>query len=144
MSGWPPLACAIAVPSAVLAHARPPTCAKPSTKEWLTIGGDWGNSRYSTLAQINRSNVKTLKGAWVVHLGSGLGPSIRWKATPIVKDGVMYFATGNDDVFALDARTGALIWEHRSRHRTEHQHGLLRLGQPRRGSRRGQGVPGPT
>ena len=26
----------------------------------------------------------------------------------------MYIAIGNDDVFALDAKTGALIWEHRS------------------------------
>jgi alcohol dehydrogenase (cytochrome c) len=26
----------------------------------------------------------------------------------------MYIATGNDDLFALDAKTGALIWEHKS------------------------------
>jgi quinohemoprotein ethanol dehydrogenase len=107
------VACAIAVPSAGLAQ-RAPDLRKPSAKEWLTIGGDWGNTRYSTLAQINRSNVKTLKGAWVVHLGSGLGAKYSLEGTPIVKDGVMYVATGNDDVFALDARTGALIWEHRS------------------------------
>ena len=107
------VACAIAVPSAGLAQ-RAPDLRKPSAKEWLTIGGDWGNTRYSTLAQINRNNVKTLKGAWVVHLGSGLGAKYSLEGTPIVKDGVMYVATGNDDVFALDARTGALIWEHRS------------------------------
>ena len=107
------VACAIAVPSAGLAQ-RTPDLRKPSAKEWLTIGGDWGNTRYSTLAQINRNNVKTLKGAWVVHLGSGLGAKYSLEGTPIVKDGVMYVATGNDDVFALDARTGALIWEHRS------------------------------
>jgi alcohol dehydrogenase (cytochrome c) len=107
------VACAIAVPSAALAQ-RAPDLRKPAAKEWLTIGGDWGNTRYSTLAQINRNNIKTLKGAWVVHLGSGLGAKYSLEGTPIVKDGVMYFATGNDDVFALDARTGALIWEHRS------------------------------
>ena len=50
----------------------------------------------------------------MVHLGSGLGPKYSLEGTPIVKDGVMYFATGNDDVYALDAKTGALIWEHRS------------------------------
>ena len=43
-----------------------------------------------------------------------LARNIRMEGTPIVKDGVMYIATGNDDVFALDAKTGALIWEHRS------------------------------
>ncbi len=87
---------------------------KPAGKEWLTIGGDWHNTRYSTLTQINRNNVKNLKGAWVVHLGSGLGLKYSMEGTPIVKDGIMYIATGNDDVYALDAKTGALIWEHKS------------------------------
>lgn len=87
---------------------------KPAGKEWPTIGGDWGNTRYSTLTQINRNNVKNLKGAWMVHLGSGLGAKYSMEGTPIVKDGVMYVTTGNDDVFALDAKTGALIWESKS------------------------------
>ena len=42
------VACAIAVPSAGLAQ-RAPDLRKPAGKEWLTIGGDWGNTRYSTL-----------------------------------------------------------------------------------------------
>ena len=73
---------------------------KPAGKEWLTIGGDWHNTRYSALNQINRSNVKNLKGAWVTHLGSGLGQKYSFEGTPIVKDGILYIATGNDDVFA--------------------------------------------
>ena len=107
------LACAAACPAAALAQ-KTPDLRKPAGKEWPTIGGDWGNTRYSTLTQINRGNVKTLKAAWVVHLGSGLGAKYSLEGTPIVKDGVMYIASGNDDVFALDAKTGALIWEHRS------------------------------
>jgi len=106
-------AAAIALPVAGLAQ-QPADLRKPAGTEWLTIGGDWGNTRYSTLTQINRDNVKTLKGAWVVHLGSGLGSKYSLEGTPIVSDGVMYIASGNDDVFALDAKTGALIWEHRS------------------------------
>jgi alcohol dehydrogenase (cytochrome c) len=102
---------AFALPSLALAQAD---LRQPSGKEWLTTGGDWSNSRYSTLTQINRENVKSLKAAWMVNLGSGIGTKYSMEGTPIVKDGVMYFATGNDDVFALDARTGALIWEHRS------------------------------
>ena len=76
------VACAIAVPSAGVAQ-RAPDLRKPSAKEWLSIGGDWGNTRYSTLAQINRGNVRSLKGAWVAHLGSG--PSTRWKARRSLK-----------------------------------------------------------
>jgi len=99
------------VPSVALAQAD---MRKPAGKEWLTIGGDWHNTRYSTLTQIDRANVKNLKAAWVVHLGSGLGQKYSMEGTPIVKDGVMYIASGNDDVYALDARTGALIWQHLS------------------------------
>ena len=87
---------------------------KPAGKEWLTIGGDWHNTRYSTLARLDPRNVKNLQAAWVVHLGSGLGQKYSLEGTPIVKDGIMYMASGNDDVFAFDARTGALIWEHQS------------------------------
>ena len=99
---------------------------KPAGKEWATVGGDWSNTRYSTLQQITTANVKNLKGAWVMHLGSGLGNEVPYvpsggvtskfslEGTPVVKDGVMYVSSGNDDVFALDAKTGALIWEHRS------------------------------
>jgi quinohemoprotein ethanol dehydrogenase len=103
--------------SAVLAAGIPggdPELRQPASREWLHVGGDWSNSRYSTLAQITRDNVKTLKGAWVTHLGSGLGAKYSLETTPIVKDGIMYLTTGNDDVFALDARTGALIWQHKS------------------------------
>ncbi len=88
---------------------------KPAGKDWLTNGGDAGNSRYSTLKQITPDNVKNLKGAWATHLGSGLGAKYSFEATPIVKDGVLYIVTGNDDVFALDGKTGALIWEWRSK-----------------------------
>ena len=82
------------------------------SKEWPTIGGDWHNTRHSTLDQINLGNVKNLKAAWMVHLGSGLGSKYSMEGTPIVQDGVMYFATGNDDVFALNAKTGERLWEH--------------------------------
>ncbi len=87
---------------------------KPAGNDWPAVGGDWHNTRYSTLAQIDRNNVKKLKGAWVTHLGSGLGQKYSFEGTPIVKDGILYISTGNDDVFALDGKTGALIWEHRS------------------------------
>jgi quinohemoprotein ethanol dehydrogenase len=107
------LTCALAIP-AISSAQQAPDLRQPAGKEWLTNGGDWSNTRYSTLSQINRDNVKNLKGAWVTHLGSGIGPKYSMEGAPIVQDGVMYIATGNDDVFALDAKTGALIWEHRS------------------------------
>jgi quinohemoprotein ethanol dehydrogenase len=110
---WLPLATLwlAAMPAVALAQAD---LRNPPGKEWPTIGGDWHNTRYSTLTQISTANVKDLKAAWVVHLGSGLGKKYSMEGTPIVSGGVMYFATGNDDVFALDAKTGAQIWQHLS------------------------------
>jgi alcohol dehydrogenase (cytochrome c) len=86
---------------------------QPSGKDWITNGGDLNNQRYSTLKQINTSNVKQLKGAWMTRLkGSGVGGKYSLEATPLVKDGVMYMITGNDDVFALNAKTGQILWEY--------------------------------
>ena len=84
----------------------------PVGKDWVTNGGNLTNQRYSTLKQIDTSNVKQLKGAWMTRLkGSGFGGKYSLEATPLVKDGVMYITTGNDDVFALNAKTGEFLWE---------------------------------
>jgi len=91
-----------------------PDLTKPPRAEWPLVGGDWANTRYSTLSQINPSNVKTLKGAWMARLNSGFGPPYSQQGTPVVKDGVMYITTGQQDIFALDAKTGAQIWEYRT------------------------------
>src|SRR6266581_2523485 len=73
----------------------------PIGKDWVTNGGNLTNQRYSTLKQINTSNVKQLKGAWMTRLkGSGFGGKYSAEASPLVKNGVMYVITGNNDVFA--------------------------------------------
>ena len=85
----------------------------PVGKDWVTNGGNLTNQRYSTLKQIDTSNVKQLKGAWMTRLkGSGLGGKYSFEASPLVKDGIMYVVTGNDDVFALNAKTGEILWEY--------------------------------
>jgi quinohemoprotein ethanol dehydrogenase len=84
---------------------------KNGGNDWITHGGALNNQRYSTLNQINTSNVSQLKGVWMSRLGSGRGSKYRFEADPLVVDGVMYIPTGNDDIFALDAKTGKKIWE---------------------------------
>jgi quinohemoprotein ethanol dehydrogenase len=80
-------------------------------RDWVTNGGSLKNQRYSSLSQITRENVGGLKAAWMTRLGSGHGTKFRFEVDPIVVDGVMYVATGNDDIFALDAVTGRKRWE---------------------------------
>jgi quinohemoprotein ethanol dehydrogenase len=85
----------------------------PVGKDWVTNGGNLTNQRYSTLKQINTFNVKQLKGAWMTRLkGSGFDAKYSFEASPLVKDGIMYVITGNDDVFALNAKTGEILWEY--------------------------------
>jgi alcohol dehydrogenase (cytochrome c) len=82
-----------------------------STKaNWPSYGGTGLAWRYSALDQINVSNVKKLAPVWAFQTGDydqGL------QATPIVIDGVMYLSTTHSQVFALDAVTGATIWQYK-------------------------------
>src|SRR5438093_11124710 len=77
------------------------------TTDWRTTGGDPGNSRYSPLDQINRTNVAALRVAWVYHTGDIRADSrSEIQATPIVVDGVLYTSTPTLAVVALRADSG--------------------------------------
>jgi len=54
----------------------------------------------------------------------------------------MYIVTGNDDVFALDAKTGETLWERWSGIDQKISDRVLRLAQPRLGDGRRDAVPG--
>jgi len=75
--------------------------------EWLTHGGDYAETRYSTLDQITRDNVARLGLAWSVEVGSQDGDQ---EATPLVADGVLYSTTTWSVTFAVDLRTHELKW----------------------------------
>ena len=82
---------------------------KPEPGDWLawrrTLDG-WG---YSPLNQINRSNVSRLKMVWTRGL---IGPGNQ-EGTPLVHDGMMFIPNPGDNIQAVDATTGDLIWEYR-------------------------------
>lgn len=83
--------------------------------DWSTNGGAMTNQRYSTLDEIDTSNVAQLKGVWRTHLnGSGGAAKYSGESQPIVQDGVIYITTGNDDVYAVSVDTGKILWEHTS------------------------------
>ena len=66
----------------------------------------WG---YSPLSQINTDNVKRLQPAWVFSTGAENGH----EAPPIVVNGVMFVATPGNQVIAINAKTGTLLWRYR-------------------------------
>lgn len=77
---------------------------KPLGAAWPTYNGDYSGRRFSQLSQINKSNVKNLRLVWTFDSGN-----IAIKATPLMVNGVLYFSVP-DKAWALDARTGRLIW----------------------------------
>lgn len=81
---------------------------------WITNGGSLMNQRYSPLTQIDSSNVARLKGVWLTHLRSALEAKYSAESQPLAYDGVIYVPTGQDDVFAVSADTGSILWEHRA------------------------------
>ena len=79
--------------------------------DWRVTGRDAGNTRYSSLDQINRGNVAQLRLAWMYHTGDiPAGGRSEIQATPIVVDGVLYTTTPALAVVALRADSGTLIW----------------------------------
>jgi alcohol dehydrogenase (cytochrome c) len=81
--------------------------AKNLTDNWLSYNGDYSGRRYTSLSEITTANVGQLRAQWVFHSHA---PGIL-EVTPVVVDGVM-FITASNDAFALDARTGRVIWHH--------------------------------
>src|SRR6516162_2799125 len=77
------------------------------SREWLTYGGNYGETRYSPLRQIDAANVGRLGLAWTATVGSGGGNQ---EATPLFSGGVLYGITNWSIAFALDARTGRELW----------------------------------
>ncbi len=119
----------------------------PKPGDWLTYNGNLSANRYSPLKQIDRTNVKKLKLEWAfsIPLWTQFLPDTPYfrenmryfglETVPLVVDGIMY-ATGPNQVFALNAATGQQIWQY-ARPRTP---GLV--SDPSLGTNRGVAILG--
>lgn len=86
---------------------------QPVSGNWLSYNGDYTGRRYSALREIDKNNVAQLRAQWVFHADHADDMEV----TPEVVNGVMFVGVQNE-VYALDARTGRQIW-HYSRPITE-------------------------
>jgi alcohol dehydrogenase (cytochrome c) len=84
---------------------------------WLQHHKNFSSTRYSSLNQINKDNVKNLKVAWTMQLGGVEGGGI-WthgglEGTPLVEDGFMYVTDGWGSLYKIDTRDGhgKLVWK---------------------------------
>lgn len=76
--------------------------------EWLSYGKSYKEQRYSPLKAINHDTVGDLGLAWSFDTDFNRG----LEATPLVANGVMYVSGNWSVVYALDARSGELLWKY--------------------------------
>ena len=92
----------LGAPFAIAQGLDPTALLKPATNTWPTYNGDYSGRRFSTLDQINATNIKSLTLAWIYSARQEL------KSTPLEVNGILYF-TSPDNVWAVDARFGREI-----------------------------------
>jgi alcohol dehydrogenase (cytochrome c) len=104
---------------------------KPLSETWPTYSGDYSGKRYSALTQINRSNVKHMTLAWTARVAPGPGGGRG--GAPMIVGGVgtqalagggatikgsilqvkdVLYVTAPDNVWAMDARDGRVLWHY--------------------------------
>lgn len=102
-------ALALALSAAVMGAAP----ARSADGDWRNLGNDLGGSQFSPLRQIDAANVAGLQVAWVHHSGD-FDPKAKGnnglEAIPIVTNGMLYYCTPFNRVFALDPATGREHW----------------------------------
>lgn len=77
-------------------------------KNWLRKSGNARGQYFSALSDINDENVTGLGVAWMTELPISDGIA----GTPVVVDGVIYVGAAYSIVFALNARTGEILWSY--------------------------------
>ena len=84
--------------------------------EWAANSGSWpshnydlSNTRATTEAEIQSSNVSRLRPKWRFRF-QGASTFGAYSSTPIVVDGTVYLQDLNSNVYALDRATGRLKW----------------------------------
>jgi alcohol dehydrogenase (cytochrome c) len=81
----------------------------PEPGNWLSIRRTYDGWGYSPLKQITTANVGQLRRVWNIPSGEGRVH----EAAPVVNNGVMFITTPNNQVVALNAKTGDVLWRYR-------------------------------
>ena len=81
--------------------------ATTSSADWPVYLGGKERSLYSSLTQINRTNVSRLEVAWTYDTGD----TDEYQANNLVVGGVLYTPSPTRKVIALDAATGKELWK---------------------------------
>jgi alcohol dehydrogenase (cytochrome c) len=83
---------------------------RPADGDWLMVRRTYDGWGFSPLRQITPDNAPHLEPVWSFSTGAISGH----EATPLVNNGVMFVATPGNQVIAIDARTGSVLWRYRN------------------------------
>jgi len=81
----------------------------PADSDWLMIRRTYDGWGYSPLDQITPSNVAHLKLVW----SFATGETRPHESAPIVNRGILFVTTPMNQVIAIDAKSGNLLWRYR-------------------------------
>lgn len=83
----------------------------PDYGKWDIVGGNVNGNKYSSLAQIDTSNVHLLEVAWEYHTrDADTAAHSQIQCNPIIVDNVLYGTSPQLKLFAIDAATGQEKW----------------------------------
>ncbi|MBT8205306.1 MAG: PQQ-binding-like beta-propeller repeat protein, partial [Eudoraea sp.] len=86
--------------------------ANPDFQSWAHYLGDPERTHFSLLSQIDTSNVKQLVPAWSYVSGEvSKERTTQIQTNPLIVDNTLYGISPANDLFALNAGSGELIWE---------------------------------
>ena len=100
-------------PSSLLQNYRVVTAERlkePVDGEWLMVRRTYDGWGYSPLDQISAKNVSRLQPVWTMSTSMNNGH----EAAPLVNGGVMFVSTSFNQVLALDAKSGGVLWRYQS------------------------------
>src|SRR5207244_13475013 len=111
-SGQPPPPPVVAPMPSILRDYTPVTAERlkhPADADWLMVRRTYNGWGYSPLDTISPTNVARLQPVWSFSTGVTNGH----EAPPIVNNGVMFVATPGNQVIAIDAKRGELLWRYK-------------------------------
>ena len=79
---------------------------------WMSYHGGYKSWHYSALDQINTRNVGKLTEAWS-HVASRVNRGLQ--GFPLAIDGVLYYSSPYNQVYALDGATGQMLWTYKQK-----------------------------
>lgn len=100
------------VPANPLGAQAPGSQRTSASGDWPLFGRDRDNTRFARLTQIDAANVRRLGEAWHARLGQY---QVLLESYPQVIGRTMYITTSTDEVIALDAVTGKMLWKYAPR-----------------------------